>query len=141
MEIIINEEKHEVGVERISQNEFLLNIGGKIHNIIVYPTQQNYSISVNGKLFRVEKQSLTKFLEKRKNLLQKRLEVKASMSGKVVRILAKEGEQVKEDQGILVLEAMKMENEIKSPQTGRIIKLAVTEGTSVETGNLLFIVE
>jgi len=141
MEVTIKNEKYLVGVERIAQNEFLLNIEGKIYNVIIYPSKQNYSISVNGKLFKVEKQSLAKFLEKKGDSIKKKQEVKASMSGKVVRILAHEGDEVKENQGILVLEAMKMENEIKSPKSGKITKIAVTEGNSVEVGNLLFIVE
>ncbi len=141
MEVAIKNEKYLVGVEKISQNEFLLNIGGRIYNVIIYPSKQNYSISVNGKLFKIEKQSLTKFLEKRGDSVKKKQEVKASMSGKVVRILAKEGDEVKENQGILVLEAMKMENEIKSPKSGKITKIAVAERNSVEVGNLLFIVE
>ena len=141
IEISIDNEKYMVEAEKINNNEFLLNMNGKVYNVIIYPNKQNYSVSVNGKLFQIEKQSLTKFLEGKGNLVKKKQEVKASMSGKVVRILAKEGDEVKENQGVLVLEAMKMENEIKSPKSGKIIKIAVSEEGSVETGNLLFVVE
>jgi biotin carboxyl carrier protein len=53
----------------------------------------------------------------------------------------KEGDKVKEGQAVLVLEAMKMQNEIKSPQTGIITKVNPAAGDSVETGALLFSVE
>jgi len=141
IEISIDNEKYMVEAEKINENEFLLNMNGKVYNVIIYPSKQNYSVSVNGKLFQIEKQSFTKFLERSGKLVKKKREVKASMSGKVVRILAKEGDEVKENQGVLVLEAMKMENEIKSPKSGKITRIAVSEGGSVEAGNLLFIVE
>jgi biotin carboxyl carrier protein len=67
--------------------------------------------------------------------------VVAPMPGKVVRVLVKPGDQVKARQGLVVVEAMKMENELRSPKDGRIVDVAVTEGTSVEAGRLLVVVE
>jgi len=55
--------------------------------------------------------------------------------------LVKEGEKVKENQAVMVLEAMKMQNEIKSPQAGIITKIGAKSGDSVETGSLLFSIE
>lgn len=141
MEVLVNNEKHNIRVEEISPNEFLLNLNGKVHTVIIYPSKNSYSVYVNGRSYCIEKKSLTKFLEEKKNLVHKKEEVKASMSGRVVRILAHEGDEVAEGQGILILEAMKMENEIKSPKKGRLTKVAISEGSSVEAGNLLFIVE
>jgi len=63
--------------------------------------------------------------------------VTAPMPGKVVRILIKEGEQVKTGQGLLVLEAMKMENEIPAPKDGVVKKIYVKEGDAVNTGDPL----
>ena len=60
--------------------------------------------------------------------------VKSQMPGKIVRILARPGEEVKKGQSVLVMEAMKMENEIKSPQDGVIKEIKVIEGQAVETG-------
>jgi biotin carboxyl carrier protein len=65
----------------------------------------------------------------------------ASMPGKVVRLLAREGEQVREGQGILVVEAMKMQNEIRSPREGKIVKLRAREGLNVNAGETLAIIE
>ena len=65
----------------------------------------------------------------------------APMPGKVVKILVKAGDAVKARQGVIVVEAMKMENELRSPKDGRVTEIAVSEGTSVEAGRLLVVVE
>jgi biotin carboxyl carrier protein len=67
--------------------------------------------------------------------------VTAPMPGRVVRVLVKVGDQVAARQGLVVVEAMKMENELASPRAGRVKEVAVSEGTSVESGRLLVIVE
>lgn len=56
------------------------------------------------------------------------------MPGKIVKVLAKAGESVTEGQTLLVMEAMKMQNELKSPCTGTVAKVHVEEGVTVETG-------
>ena len=63
--------------------------------------------------------------------------VTAPMPGKVVRILVSEGQEVKTGQGLLVLEAMKMENEIPAPKDGVVKKIYVKEGDAVNTGDPL----
>ncbi|ASJ06533.1 acetyl-CoA carboxylase biotin carboxyl carrier protein subunit [Thermococcus pacificus] len=63
--------------------------------------------------------------------------VTAPMPGKILRILVKEGEQVKTGQGLLILEAMKMENEIPAPKDGVVKKILVKEGDTVDTGQAL----
>jgi biotin carboxyl carrier protein len=65
----------------------------------------------------------------------------APMPGKIVRVLVSEGDQVGAGAGVLVVEAMKMQNEIKSPKKGRIQKILVGEGAAVNAGDVLAIVE
>ena len=67
--------------------------------------------------------------------------VTALMPGKVVRLLAAEGDTVESGQGIVVIEAMKMQNELKSPKAGIVKKIAVKEGAAVNPGQTLAIVE
>jgi biotin carboxyl carrier protein len=64
----------------------------------------------------------------------------ASMPGKVLRVMVSAMDQVEIGQALLVLEAMKMQNEIKSPNKG-IVKQLITEGTYVNAGDVLAIVE
>jgi biotin carboxyl carrier protein len=67
--------------------------------------------------------------------------VAAEMPGKVVKVAAGAGERVAEGQGVVVIEAMKMENEIPSPIAGVVREIAVREGDTVEAGALLFTVD
>ena len=67
--------------------------------------------------------------------------MQAPMPGKIVRILAPAGTQVTAGQGVLVIEAMKMQNELKSPKDGTVKQIVVSEGTSVSAGEVLAIVE
>jgi biotin carboxyl carrier protein len=67
--------------------------------------------------------------------------LRAPMPGKVVRVLLKEGSAVEAGQGILVVEAMKMQNEIKSPKKGTVKKIVSGEGATVNAGDVLAIVE
>jgi biotin carboxyl carrier protein len=69
-----------------------------------------------------------------------RQQVVAPMPGKVVRVLAKAGDAVEAGQGLLVVEAMKMQNEIRSPKKGAIERLLVTEGQAVNAGDVLLTV-
>jgi biotin carboxyl carrier protein len=61
-------------------------------------------------------------------------EILAPMPGKVVKVLVVEGQQVESGDGLLVLEAMKMQNEIRASRPGRVEKVHVSEGAGVETG-------
>jgi biotin carboxyl carrier protein len=65
----------------------------------------------------------------------------APMPGKIVRILAPAGSAVSAGQGVLVIEAMKMQNELKSPKDGTVKQVVVGEGMSVTAGEVLAIVE
>jgi biotin carboxyl carrier protein len=65
----------------------------------------------------------------------------APMPGKIVRLLLSEGDEVEAGAGVLVVEAMKMQNELKSPKKGTIQKILVSEGAAVNSGDVLAIVE
>ena len=67
--------------------------------------------------------------------------ITAPMPGKVVRILAPVGTSVEQGQGVIVIEAMKMQNELKAPKKGTVSKLSVREGAAVEAGQTLAEVE
>jgi biotin carboxyl carrier protein len=70
-----------------------------------------------------------------------RQQITAPMPGKVVRLLVKQGDSVEAGQGLLVIEAMKMQNEIRSPKSGKIEKLFAQEGQPVNAGEVLLWVE
>lgn len=68
-------------------------------------------------------------------------EVKAPIPGLVTKILLTEGDPVTQGHGVMILEAMKMENEIKAPVSGTIRKLNVKPGNNVEKGQNLFVID
>jgi biotin carboxyl carrier protein len=70
-----------------------------------------------------------------------RQSIVAPMPGKVVRILAAAGESVEANQGLLVVEAMKMQNEIRSPKAGKVVEVKVASGEAVNSGQVLLVVE
>jgi biotin carboxyl carrier protein len=65
----------------------------------------------------------------------------APMPGKVVRVLAAPGDEVAEGQGIVVVEAMKMQNEMKAPRAGRVVSITVAAGDTVTAGAPLATIE
>lgn len=65
----------------------------------------------------------------------------APMPGKVVRMLVEEGAEVEAGQGVVVVEAMKMQNELKAPKKGVVKKVMAKEGTTVNAGDTLAIIE
>jgi len=67
--------------------------------------------------------------------------ITAPMPGKIVRISVAVGDQVKAGQGVIVMEAMKMQNEMKSPKAGKVQKILVAEGATVNPGDVLAVIE
>lgn len=141
IQVSLGQRKYHVAVELLSDDEVLLNIDGKIYNIIINSnSSSSYSVYINGKFFQIKRKSAWQMLGKKGEKAKKR-DIKTSMPGRVVKVLVREGEKVKEGQAILVLEAMKMQNEIKSPQSGIITRINPKVGDSVEAGTLLYSVE
>ncbi|MBV8858494.1 MAG: biotin/lipoyl-binding protein [Acidobacteria bacterium] len=70
-----------------------------------------------------------------------RAQVKAPMPGKVVRVMVEAGQAVESGQGLVVVEAMKMQNELKSPKSGTVAELRAEPGATVNSGDVLVVVE
>ena len=69
------------------------------------------------------------------------VEVRAIMPGKIAALLVEEGQEVRSGQGVVVVEAMKMENELLAPKDGRVTRIRVRPGETVEAGASLFTIE
>jgi biotin carboxyl carrier protein len=72
---------------------------------------------------------------------QGRASITAAMPGKIVRVLVAVGDEVVAGQGILVIEAMKMQNELKAPRDGRVTAIQVSRNDSVNAGAVLATIE
>lgn len=73
--------------------------------------------------------------------LQGRQEVSVPMPGKVVAVLVAEGDHVEKGQGLVIVEAMKMENEVRSPIAGEVKEVRVNTGQPLDAGDILAVVE
>jgi len=124
-EVVVNNRKFQVEVKEISHNKFRVNVNGNEEVIEIFE---------EGKA-RIEGKKTVEAGE-----LKKGGEIKAEMSGSIVKLLVNEGDVVKRGQPVLILEAMKMENEIVSPFDGVVESLNVKEGDKVQVGDLLLIV-
>ena len=68
-------------------------------------------------------------------------EIKTAMPGKIVRVLAEAGAEIKAGDGVIIVEAMKMQNEMKSPKDGTVKEIRFVEGATVNAGDVLAVIE
>ena len=132
-----------VDVTSVQSGVFSILINGKSYAVKQESTALGTTIVVGGRRFEATVRD-PRSLRSRRNSgpaeegLKKIL---APMPGKVVRILAPAATNVEAGQGVVVIEAMKMQNEMKSPKKGVVKKINVTEGSAVEAGQVLAEVE
>ena len=77
----------------------------------------------------------------KKGMAQGRMELRSQMPGKVIKVLVAQGARVHAGQGLIIVEAMKMQNEMKSPKDGVVSKIHAAEGAAVAAGESLIVVE
>jgi biotin carboxyl carrier protein len=161
-----NNEKHEIEVKQTGKKVFA-EVDGKTYELEVSEPESNvYLIKYDNKIFEtfvspVEnpnepfKVNLANQFFEIKISDPKRLrgtgtgtgeiegtaEIKTAMPGKVVRVLVEQGAEVKTGDGIIVVEAMKMQNEMKSPKDGVIKEIRFSEGATVNAGDVLAVIE
>lgn len=116
--------------------------GDRVYEARVWaPEPNSLNVTIGGHLFSTSiidrkhrRSTIEHSIEGRQNLV-------APMPGKVVRVLLGAGDEVTLGQGVVVVEAMKMQNEIKSPKSGRVIEVRVIEGATVNANQVLAVVE
>jgi biotin carboxyl carrier protein len=119
----------------IDNRSFTVDVGGK---------DDDYTVACEGKSFRVHVLDERRALRPGEGQSESRAggkEVRAFMPGKVVEVLVAVGDEVAKDQGVLIVEAMKMENEVRAAVAGKVKEIRVAPGEAVETGELLIVLE
>ena len=120
---------------------YWLNWNNRSIEIAVTAGKAGYTVSLNGQRFSIEVvDPRTALRRAAQGGYDGAFELRAPMPGKVVKVLVAENAHVETNQGILVIEAMKMQNELKSPKNG-VVRLAVKEAAAVNAGDVLAIVE
>ena len=118
-------------------------LDGKSYEIKRQITSTGTRLLIGGNVFDVEVRDPRSFRARKRGagFDQGPQKITSPMPGKVVRVLAPEGSEVEAGQGVIVIEAMKMQNEMKSPKKGRVQKILAPEGSAVNAGDGLAIVE
>ena len=123
-----------------SQDHWTLEIDGQIEEVLISRRREEVLIDWKNRTFTVQ---IGRLKEKRlrdsvSTDTQRAAYLTAQMTGKVIAVLANEGEEVKVGQGMAIIEAMKMQNELRSPKSGIVTTCNIREGEIVNTGDLLF---
>jgi biotin carboxyl carrier protein len=153
-----------VELERQGDDRYLISIDGKqIEVESSFPRPGVLSLLVDGRVYRcildedstdpamyVGHERLPFRVDDPRSLAARRskglhaagpITIKAPMPGRVVRLSRAEGDEVESQQGVVVIEAMKMQNELKAPKAGRVVKILVEVGDAVISGQQLAIIE
>jgi biotin carboxyl carrier protein len=129
-------------IAEIADNTFSIRVGGSVIEARVSLDHQGLKVSCHGRTFRAEVQDPRSWRGRSKGVLEAsgRQQLTAPMPGRVVRVLVAVGDQVTAGQGIIVVEAMKMQNEIRSPKNGTVESVLVSEGQAVSAGLALAVI-
>ena len=142
IEAEIEGRKYMLDAKVVETGVYWFNWNNRSIEVSVTPNGNGYVVSVQGRRVAVEIVDTRTVGRKTTQLGHEgTVQVRAPMPGKVVKVLVNEGAEVQANQGILVMEAMKMQNEIKSPKKGIVTRLVVKEGAPVNAGDLLAVVE
>lgn len=126
----------------VAPDIYSIMLGGAAFEVRVEPQLNGLHVYVDGSEYLAEIVDPRQWRRNRGKLTQAegRQDVVAPMPGKIVRVLVKTGETIEAGHGLMVVEAMKMQNEIKSPKSGKVERLLVREGQAVNSGETLAIV-
>lgn len=141
--VTIDGVSRDYGAERVQPGVWSLLDGTTAHEVDVWKLPEELEVLIQGDCYKFALVSEQKRALSRaggKGSAGKAM-VSSPMPGKVVRLLVSEGEEVAVDQGVVIVEAMKMENELKSAIAGKVKEIFVKEGEVVESGTKLLLVE
>jgi biotin carboxyl carrier protein len=139
---VIDGRNIEADVARISPGVYSILLGGRSLEATVEETAEGLLVSVAGREFQIEITDPRSWRRRRGGSieLEGRQQVAAPMPGKIVSILAAQGQKIEAGQGLMVIEAMKMQNEIRSPKSGTVERLLAQEGQTVGAGEILAVI-
>ncbi|MEE9568713.1 MAG: biotin/lipoyl-containing protein [Candidatus Binatia bacterium] len=142
--IAVDGDEFLVDGKQTGQNNYSLIINHRSFEVDVDTSEEEYRVLVDGRSYHIHLVD-----ERRMRLggfqtgiqLQGKQEVTVPMAGNVIAVLVAEGDRVDKGQGLVIVEAMKMENEVRSPIDAEIKEVRVKTGQSVEAGETLMVVE
>jgi biotin carboxyl carrier protein len=143
---IIDGQEYEAEVSQPEPGVFLIKRDGKIFEAFVHPNSRidrPKMVTVNGRDYEVKLIDPKRLRSSGSSAdhAEGLAEIRTAMPGRVVRILVEKGSEVEKGDGVLVVEAMKMQNELKSPKNGVVKNISVAEGDTVAGGDILATIE
>jgi biotin carboxyl carrier protein len=162
----LNNEKHEIALKQTGEkvsadidgrtyeleisepepNVYLLKHEGKIFEVFVSPNEKPnelFKVNLSNQYFEIKLSDPKRLhgTSAGNDDVEGIAEIKTAMPGKIVRVLVEQGAEVQTGDGIIVVEAMKMQNEMKSPKDGVIKEIRFAEGATVNAGDVLAVIE
>jgi biotin carboxyl carrier protein len=142
--LVLDGQRHEVDALALDHGAVSLLVDGESFSVEFDESGDEVAVLVRNQVTRIDvadERKLRLRAARSGFIAEGRQVVIAPMPGKVVKVLVKLGDEVKEGQGLVVVEAMKMENELKSPKAGKVTELLAQEGTAVEQNARLVAIE
>ena len=138
-QVFFRDREWPVDIAELSENGFSLLIDGRSHDVTVHRLDDHYHVTIDGVGFDISLVDPKRFQSRsiRGDDASGPVSVSAPMPGKVVRLLVQEGDLVKAGQGVVVIEAMKMQNELRAPKSGLVENIHVAENQAVNAGESL----
>jgi biotin carboxyl carrier protein len=138
----VDQKNYEIKLVQPEDGVYVLFLGTSVYEARVWTIEQNsFNVKLGTHVFsarfidRKHRRTVTDQAQPGQQYLI------APMPGKVVRVLLSRGTEVKAGEGVVVVEAMKMQNEVKSPKSGRLVDVRVKENDTVTANQILAIVE
>lgn len=136
--ITIDERTFDVDWSRARGGEISLIVAGRSHTVRVAPREGGLAVQVDGRIFHLDTGSgQDESAVAASAHAGAGGSIKAPMPGNVVKVMVEEGQEVEVGQSIVVVEAMKMENEVRSPVAGTVTAVNVAAGDSVGTTEVM----
>lgn len=143
--VYVNGEPVVVDMQRAGVSElYSVIFDGRSHELLIEPGRYSYTISVRSEQFdvQVEDERARRINASRKlDLPSGEFAISAPIPGLVVKVLVEAGDEIAEDQPLIILEAMKMENEIRAKRPGVVKQVKVGPGQRVEQNAPLVVIE
>jgi biotin carboxyl carrier protein len=144
--VLIDDRRYEVEVRVLEPGLYLLLLNGEVYECRVNhpggkPGAAEVTVGAQDYAFTLTDPKRLRGIESAGALLDGTARIVAPMPGKVVRVLVEMGAEVEAGAGIVVVEAMKMQNEMKSPKAGIVTSINVQTGATVNAGDILAVVE
>ena len=134
--------EHLDAVTEVEPGVYSVVLDGDSFEVRLLPAAQGWIAEINGKRYPVEVRDPRNARRNSRNALGSgRQNVAAPMPGKVIRVLVKEGDSVEAGQGLVVVEAMKMQNEMKASRPARVVSVLARAGDTIGAGDTLVVLE